>query len=276
VRPRPVLALVVVGRARLLAGRGGARLGAAVRELDKVFGGVVDALEVVHSIETTVEVVHVVVDGALLRCGGVALTRVLVVDHHAVVVERGVQHCRARRVAVIECVGVEVHAGVPAAGDAALVKALDVGRVLRLVLEVAALLRLCPRPHVAARRALARLTACCGGCRLRGVEVAVVVLRVGAPVLDPVEAEEVDAVLHLRAESLAVRDVAAALVPRRIEGGGNMIHTAWARIDAHVNGGDGLRIPKERHPAWPAGHTIVAWVVLRPSIRRPRGIGASR
>ena len=128
-RPRPVLALLV-GRARLLTVRGGARLGAAVRELDKVFGGVVDALEVVHSIETTVEVVHVVIVGALRRRGGVDLTRVLVVDHHTVVVERGVLHRRACRVAVKECVGVEVHAGVPAAGDAALVEALDVGRLL--------------------------------------------------------------------------------------------------------------------------------------------------
>jgi len=41
------------------------------------------------------------------------------------------------------------------------------------------------------------------------------VLRIGAPVLDPVEAEEVDVVLHLRAKSLAVRDVAAAQLPRR-------------------------------------------------------------
>ena len=128
-RPRPVLALLV-GRARLLTGRGGARLGAAVRELDKVFGGVVDALEVVRHVETTVEVVHVVVDDVLRRCGGVDLTRVLVADHHAVGVERGVLHRRACRVAVEEGVGVFVHAGVPAAGDAALVKALDVGRLL--------------------------------------------------------------------------------------------------------------------------------------------------
>jgi len=77
-----------------------------------------------------VEVVHVVVDGARRRRGGVELSRVLVVDHHTVVVERGVLHRRACRVAVKEGVGVFVHAGVPAAGDAALVKALDVGRVL--------------------------------------------------------------------------------------------------------------------------------------------------
>ena len=110
-RPRPVLALLV-GRARLLTARGGARLGAAVRELDKVFGGVVDALEVVRHVETTVEVVHVVVDDVLRRCSGVDLTRVLVADHHPVVVERGVLHRRARRVAVEEGVGVFVHAGV--------------------------------------------------------------------------------------------------------------------------------------------------------------------
>jgi len=70
VRPRPVLALLV-GGARLLAACGGDRLGAAVRELDKVFGRVVDSLEVVRRFETTVEVVHVVVVGALRRRGGV-------------------------------------------------------------------------------------------------------------------------------------------------------------------------------------------------------------
>ena len=129
VRPRPVLALAV-GGARLLAARGGDRLGAAVRELDKVFGRVVDALEVVRRSETTVEVVHVVVIGARRRRGGVELTRVLVVNHHAVVVERSVLHRCARRVAVVEGVGIFVHAGFPAARDAALIKALDVGRLL--------------------------------------------------------------------------------------------------------------------------------------------------
>ena len=76
------------------------------------------------------EVVHIVIVGALRRRGGVELIRVFVVDHHTVVVERGVLHRRACRVAVKEGVGVFVHAGVPAAGDAALVEALDVGRLL--------------------------------------------------------------------------------------------------------------------------------------------------
>ena len=40
-------------------------------------------------------------------------------------------------------------------------------------------------------------------------------LRVGAPVLDPIAAEEVDVVLHLRAKSLAGCDEALARVPAR-------------------------------------------------------------
>jgi len=130
VRPRPVLALFV-SRARLLAARGGARFRAAVRELDVVFRGVVDAQEVVRSIETTVEVVHVVIDGAFSRRGGVELARALVVDHHAVGVECGELRRCARLLVAIEGVGVDVHAGFPAAGDAALVEALDVGGLLR-------------------------------------------------------------------------------------------------------------------------------------------------
>ena len=135
VRPRPVLALGV-GRARLLAGRGGARLGAAVRKLDKVFGGVVDALEVRRRIEAAVEVVTVVVPvvrciviGDFRRRVEVELVRVLVVDHHSVVVERGVSRRRDRRIAFEGGVGVDVHGCFPAAGDAGLVEAPDVGRL---------------------------------------------------------------------------------------------------------------------------------------------------
>ena len=40
-------------------------------------------------------------------------------------------------------------------------------------------------------------------------------LCVGAPVLDPIAAEEVDVVLHLRAKSLTGCDEALALVPAR-------------------------------------------------------------
>ena len=58
-------------------------------------------------------------------------------------------------------------------------------------------------------------------------------LRIGAPVLDPVEAEEVDVVLHLRAKSLAVRDVAAAQLPRRRVGDLRRIHTAHRRSKSH-------------------------------------------